>query len=267
MESSENPLAAVSAESAQIAPSASHHGPTTSMEASDGSVLMAPSDGNVGEISRKRRNYNTSTELEDIMDQITSKMDSLSTGKSKDDMLSGFVAVLGVSLQMAEFFLESSAWDLQCAVSLYLENNDHDNLGFSLPAQEAAHSMAQTQYERSAINSSAPTGSLDFDLALQVQQEENQRNNSNKRSKRQKYKGRKVEIAGLPDGWEAYVSRSGGEVYFINNQTRVRQFQVPPGYADAEDDPTLPPSQSAQTEHLPPSSYSHSIEEPAEMME
>ena len=52
--------------------------------------------------------------VDDIFQQICSKMSSLSTGGSenKQDMVSAFVSVLVCSEMEASFFLESAGWDI-----------------------------------------------------------------------------------------------------------------------------------------------------------
>ena len=147
-------------------------------------------------------------------------MDTLSTSASKDDMLSAFVTVLNVELHMAEFFLESSAWNLETAIGIYMENTDHVNL---------AHGMSMSMNTNANPSMNMSIGSPRAGLSSMDQQQ-----HAKKKSKTMQYKQMRVEIAGLPADWSAHVSRSGGEVYFRHEFSGTTQFQVPPGFSDEE---------------------------------
>lgn len=60
-----------------------------------------------------------SLSVDDILGQITSKLDTLSTGASDEDLLEAFISVLDVEASMATFFLESAAWKLDAAVAIF----------------------------------------------------------------------------------------------------------------------------------------------------
>ena len=167
----------------------------------------------------RKRQSDSMGDIEDIMAQITSKMDTLSTEASKDDMLTAFVTVLSVETCMAEFFLESSAWNLETAISLYMENSDHINVSHS--GMNMNMNMNMNSSGIGSMGNHPRIGSLSVDQR------------SRKKCKNMQYKQMVVEIAGLPADWTAHVSRSGGEIYFRHNDGTT-QFQVPPGFADEE---------------------------------
>eukprot|EP01031_Cornospumella_fuschlensis_P031421 gene31421-37979_t len=91
----------------------------------------------LGVAQRKRHRTEDSADentLELILGQITSKLNSMSTNEDNQSMLiAAFLEVLGCSSAEGEFYLESSAWDIQTAVSVYLENNPNPLTSFSKP--------------------------------------------------------------------------------------------------------------------------------------
>jgi hypothetical protein len=48
-----------------------------------------------------------------------------------------------------------------------------------------------------------------------------------------KWVHREVEIVGLPEGWKALVSSRTGNIYFQHAESGHTQYDVPPGFADA----------------------------------
>lgn len=131
---------------------------------------------------------------------VTSRMKELSTETTHEDMILAFIQVLDIDTNMAQFFLESSGWDIEAAVSIYLENAG-----------------------------GLPTGPN----ALVAQQHSVEHQGKKSRTERvPRYIAVDVFIHGLPDGWAAKVSRHSGEIYFIHSATGHRQNAVPPGFAD-----------------------------------
>lgn len=108
-----------------------------------------------------------------------------------------FLEVLGCSDAEAAFYLESSAWNIQTAVELFLENNPHPATSLGrfyspIPALTTIKS-ANTKYQ---------------------------------------WRERDVIIDGLPRDWVARVSAVDGTIYFIQTRTGHTQKNVPPGFAD-----------------------------------
>lgn len=61
---------------------------------------------------------------------VCGKMNSLSTTEDAshdDESIAAFMSVLACTMAEAEFFLESSLWNIEDAVHLYLENNQSVN--------------------------------------------------------------------------------------------------------------------------------------------
>ncbi|RYY78503.1 hypothetical protein EON63_17725 [archaeon] len=88
-------------------------------------------------VQRKRHRTEDSADdntLELILGQITTKLNSMSTNEdSKSMLIAAFLEVLGCSSTEGEFYLESTAWDIQTAVSVYLENNPNPMTSFVKP--------------------------------------------------------------------------------------------------------------------------------------
>jgi hypothetical protein len=160
------------------------------------------SNGDGNSNNRKRRSDSMSGgDLEDILSQITNKMDALNTnGDTHEDMLTAFVTVLDVDRSMAEFFCESADWNLETAVAIYLENTDRTDIMREYALQTEALQQQRTKRTKS-------------DVA--------------------KYRNRNVNIEGLPADWQAMVSRREGTIYFRHIPTNHTQFAVPDGFADA----------------------------------
>lgn len=140
-------------------------------------------------------------------------MKELSTNTTKEDMVLAFIQVLDIETHMAEFFLESAAWNIESAVSIYLENAQGSQSSSSFEASQFQVGIDGKQLEMMGyMGKRARTEGTD--------------------DRRARYLGMDVFIHGLPDGWSAKVSRHRGEIYFVNNNTGHRQNAVPPGFAD-----------------------------------
>jgi len=139
--------------------------------------------------------------FDDLVNQITSK---LGIKESKDDQVAVFMEVLQCNMQEAEFFLDSSNWDIARAVELCIEaggeytfgkrrrgGRDNDNV--------ASQSIAAPLFSRPA------------------------------------YSGREVRIEGLDPAWTARVSKSTGRIVFRHLESGFEQFEVPPGFDDTPD--------------------------------
>ena len=130
---------------------------------------------------------------------VTSKLDNLSTNpdERKEESIKAFIEVLGCFESEASFYLESSAWDIETALSLWFENNPSSNtLGgggglFSSPTWPGPVEANEGGWVK-----------------------------------------RGVVIEGLDPEWKASVSRSTGCIYFTHVPTGFRQSCVPPGFAD-----------------------------------
>merc|ERR1711991_155684 len=152
-------------------------------------------------------------------------MKELSTNTTKEDMVLAFIQVLDIETHMAEFFLESAAWNIESAVGIYLESSQGSQSGPSFEASQF-HLDAQRKVPV-APDFSTKRARTSFDGEP-------------------RYLGLDVFIHGLPEGWSAKVSRHTGEIYFVNNATGNTQFAVPPGFADVSSDQegTLVPMRS-----------------------
>eukprot|EP00981_Chlorochromonas_danica_P012601 scaffold5200_cov165-Ochromonas_danica.AAC.4 len=97
-------------------------------------ATRSPIDCSILDTSQRKRNrqrYNDDNTLDDLVGQITHKLNGMSTGEdSKSISISAFLDVLGCSSEEAEFYLESSMWEIQTAVALWLENNPHPLTSF-----------------------------------------------------------------------------------------------------------------------------------------
>ena len=188
---------------------------STSFQPSFGSVGGAPPEPTSSTMSVRGngggKRSKGEVDVDDILGQITSKMNSLTTAggeMSHDDLLTIFMEVLDVDTTQANFFLESSDFNIEVAVGLCMESMQ--NYTF------AKHSemMARQQHQQYAKSRGVKPQQL--------------------------YLPCDVEIAGLPPNWIAKVSRHSGEVYFINTETRATQKEVPPGFADLPAEPEDP---------------------------
>lgn len=141
-------------------------------------------------------------------------MKGLSTETTKEDMVLAFIQVLDIDTAMAEFFLESSGWDIEAAVSIYLENAGQSGVTGSSSSFVAAQ----------------------FSAGMGDKQAVHQGKRARAAERVPRYLPLDVFIHGLPDGWAAKVSRHSGEIYFIHTATGHRQNAVPPGFADIPQD-------------------------------
>jgi len=137
------------------------------------------------------------SDIDALVGQITNKMATLTAQQewSTTDLLNVFIEVLDVETAQAQFFLEMAQWNIEIAVSYFMD----------WQAENQMHRQSQ----------------------LLAQQ------HRSKKKTNLEFVGRDVEIVGLPPNWTARVSRHSGEIYFINHLTGKTQSAVPPGYADA----------------------------------
>ena len=135
---------------------------------------------------------------------VCSKMTSLTTAdqqSGREEMIEAFISVLDCTSEEAEFFLESSLWDIQAAVLLWFDTGKGEGDGGKRLRNHSNFDNAQPFYSRST----AP----------------------------RKYLPRQVNIEGLPEGWSARVSRTDGSIVFLHVVSGHQQRSVPPGFADA----------------------------------
>jgi hypothetical protein len=135
---------------------------------------------------------------------VCAKISSLTTADSSnmdnnhDEMIMAFMSVLECSSQEASFFLESTVWNIEEAVTLYLDTQQRADMG----------KKHKVDYAYAAKAHHVP-------VAVE-------------------YKRKQVFIQGLPDGWSAWVSRLNGGVFFVHDATGHTQTAVPPGFADID---------------------------------
>jgi len=225
-----NPVAAANWTSFAASPPATAAHVTTYSPA-----LAAAAADDATSSSRRRRREDLSSvgNIEDILGQITAKMDSLSTGTdSRQHMFDAFVSVLGVEKAYAEFFLESAAWQLDVAVSLCLENmgsvdaaadQQYGQRGMGLGVDDSAvglddgfdggnllvHKRRQphiSSQQNVDATSQHPHANTDYMQLNGIQT---------------------LNISGLSFPWMARVSRSNGQVVFVNQQSGESQYQWP----------------------------------------
>ncbi len=157
---------------------------------------------------------------------VTAKLNTLSTNEDekKEECTKAFIEVLGCSNSEASFYLESSAWDLEAAVVLWLESNTVNNGSSSSRYSYNDHPRPPPMFMPSM-----PYNSMSSSYNP---------NNSNGLygGAHKRYQPREVIIAGLPVDWRAEVNADNGIVQFVHIPTGVRQNNVPPGYADADED-------------------------------
>jgi hypothetical protein len=153
-----------------------------------------------------------------ILFAVTSKLTSLSTTEqhTEQDSIKAFTDVLNCSASEAQFYLESSNWNVETAVMLWLENNP-------------------TNSYASASSFGYPAGGYAYPT-FSVQNSNHANRSFNKPKATPLYRCKQVCISDLTEGWTARVSRSSGQVYFIHLATGTTQFSVPPGYADVGSD-------------------------------
>lgn len=164
---------------------------------------------------------------------VTAKLTTLNTTEDprmveEDNNIVAFIDVLKCSREEATFYLESSAWNIETAILLWIENNPspsyqtYNPWGSSDPAAAAASSYSH--YYNHALLNTASSAFSQSTLATAVL-----------RPPRQWY-SREVLIQDFPKDWSARVSRSSGQIYFVHLLTGRRQYSVPPGYADIHTD-------------------------------
>lgn len=122
-----------------------------------------------------------------------------------------FLEVLGCAHNEAEFYLESTNWDIQTAVVLYLENNPLPT--FSSIASSSAPATTMSAFQEDFYSAATKAADTKF-----------------------QWRDREVEIVGLDPVWEARVNPYDGTVYFRSRINGVTQKQVPAGFADVSDD-------------------------------
>uniref|UniRef100_A0A7S3GWP7 WW domain-containing protein n=1 Tax=Spumella elongata TaxID=89044 RepID=A0A7S3GWP7_9STRA len=170
-------------------------------------------NGGASDRKRSRRAMADDGALDDIMGQITSKLTTLSTNElTEENSINAFVDVLNCSRQEAEFYLESSNWNVETAVMLWLENNP------------TSYSSANHIYGASTY------AEMPFYPAMMPVVANP---NTFQRPRTQpKFRSRTVIIEDLPGEWTARVSKHTGYVYFVHTATGATQYSVPTGYAD-----------------------------------
>lgn len=139
-------------------------------------------------------------------------MDKLSTKdqfNSNEDKVMAFLQVLQCAHDEAQFYLESSDWNIETAVVLWLDSHS-DSWG------ESSYSMRSSGFGFAPIRS----------------------NPSNHQGKQ--YNAREVRIEGLHPEWSAHVNPRNGHIYFVHNSTGYQQISVPPGFADAPNNDSSP---------------------------
>ncbi len=149
---------------------------------------------------------------------MTSKLNTLSTNEDekKEECANAFIDVLGCSKTEASFYLESTEWNLESAVMLWLENNT---------------TSSSSGYGNGGSNSRYSYNHLQAPVMAHLTN-----GYSSYASQNKKYEPREVRIAGLPDDWKAVVNENSGNVQFVHVPTGFLQNNVPPGYADRVDD-------------------------------
>jgi len=144
---------------------------------------------------------------------VTSKLTTLSTNElTEENSIKAFVDVLNCSRQEAEFYLESSNWNVETAVMLWLENNPTSYSG-------ANHVYGGSTYAE------MPFYPAMMPIPANPNVFQRPRNQP-------KYRSRTVVIEDLPSEWTARVSKHTGYVYFVHTATGATQYSVPSGYAD-----------------------------------
>lgn len=138
----------------------------------------------------------------------------------EEDNIGAFIDVLKCSREEATFYLESSAWNIETAILLWIENNPspyqtYNPWGFD----PAAAASSYSQYNHALLNTSSSIFSQPT-LATATSKHPTQ------------WYSREVLIQDFPQDWSARVSRSSGQIDFVHLPTGRRQYSVPPGYAD-----------------------------------
>ena len=131
---------------------------------------------------------------------VCSQMNTLSTQDTNDEKIAAFMSVLACAQGEAAFFLESAAWSVEAAVSLWLESGV-------------------------GTLSSSYSSFVDNNKRIRKTDERNGSVNN-------PYHNRKLLIEGLPRDWSAWVNAGSGHVYFRHTPTGHTQSNVPPKFAD-----------------------------------
>jgi len=165
---------------------------------------------------------------------VTAKLTTLNTTEDprlvEEDNIVAFIDVLKCSRKEATFYLESSAWNIETAVLLWIENNPSPYQTYNPWGSDLAAS-SHSHYNHALLNASSYSQSSFMTSA-------------SKHPSRQWY-SREVLIEDFPQDWSARVSRSSGQIYFVHLPTGKRQYCVPPGYADRRTD--VPPYEMVDT--------------------
>lgn len=159
---------------------------------------------------------------------VTAKLTTLNTTEDprmveEDNNIVAFIEVLKCSREEATFYLESSAWNIETAILLWIENNPSPSYQTYNPwgsDPTAAAASSYSHYYNHALLNTASSAFSQSTLATPAS-----------KPPRQWY-SREVIIQDFPQDWSARVSRSSGQIYFVHLPTGRRQYSVPPGYAD-----------------------------------
>ena len=160
---------------------------------------------------------------------VCSKMKVLSTSdiqsKPNDEIVAAFVSVLSCSEDEATFFLESSLWNLETAILLWLESDPsvQNKRSRNESSNDFTRSESLMNDMKNGLNDLNRSESLANDL-IQISET----------SGKPKYQHIQLVIPDLPQEWSAWVHAHIGSVYFLNKHTGVVQLKVPPGFADDE---------------------------------
>mmetsp|Transcript_18497 Transcript_18497/g.30832 ORF Transcript_18497/g.30832 Transcript_18497/m.30832 type:complete len:261 (+) Transcript_18497:166-948(+) len=175
--------------------------------------------GSSGKRSHRDDDHESATmDVDDLVSMISSKLEHLDTSDSVDSLIAVFMEVLKCSREEAAFFLDSAGNDLSTAVSLYLEEQAFVN-------RRRANTSSAPQH--------LPPTMLEYDQSFR------------------RYRQTPVQIAGLPEDWEASVCPFTGVILFEHLPTGMKQNQVPPGFADAPPEPPPMSSSSSGFSSLP----------------
>lgn len=179
----------------------------------------------------KKRTYDddaTDLDADDLLGQICSKLNTLTTVDTNENKIEAFTMVLACTKEEAIFFLESAQWSVEAAVGLWLENGqDNKRSRFAVPGLHTTLG-GSFEYDPKAFDgqwggptplSSDPSGGVWFGSVLAPG----------------RYIAKPVVIEGLDPVWSAWVSRKSGHVYFRHDASGHTQREVPPGFADDVD--------------------------------
>eukprot|EP01038_Epipyxis_sp_PR26KG_P005139 gene5139-7156_t len=193
---------------------------------SPASISNSLSNGRNSERKRSRRAHEENP-IDDILVQITSKMNSLSTSENSRqvDLINAFMEVLGCDSNEASFYLESTQWNIESAVTLWLENN-------TLPNAEIYNNSGTNNNHRTYNNNINNTNNDINNINNNNKFNYNRTVDSTLFNPKDLWYNRLVQIEGLPIDWEARVNPQHGTVYFIHIPSGNTQEFVPPGYAD-----------------------------------